>query len=380
MRVLFVLPDLPRSGAATRTVHLAEQLVAHGDRTAVVTFRRAIDPGLADRLQRSSVEILRLRRLRTLCRLRRVVAGAADTVIHAAMPSAGVVGWIIAKLAGRPMVYSYTNCLHVQRPFREKSLTDRLKALLERFIARKAHALHAVSHAVADQLQLAYPGAAPRILAIPYLTTAPVSVMPNGVFAQSRDAYPRLLSMGRLLPHKRFEDAIRAVVAIRATWPTVVLVIVGTGPEHHRLLRLVDEFGLEETVHLIGPSSSPGKFFSWADLLVHPSVHEGYPRVFAEANAHDLEIVSIDTPYAREYARAGGRVRLARPLDSSSLASRVLEAASCDAAERVRLGEGDDAVSRLRNLYSQVSSARSCGYSASRYRSRSSQRRTRARS
>ncbi len=52
MRVIFLLPDLPRSGAATRTIHLAELLVELGISIEVATFLAHVDSGLEARLRR----------------------------------------------------------------------------------------------------------------------------------------------------------------------------------------------------------------------------------------------------------------------------------------------------------------------------------------
>ncbi len=356
MRVVFVLPDLPRSGAATRTVHLAERLVGYGDRVTVATFRSPVDGGLAKRLRRSGIDLIRLPGPRGVRRLHRLLDEGSDTVLHAAMPTAGLLGLCVARATRRPIVYTYTNCLHTQRPFRTISVRDRLKALLERVIASRSDALHAVSQAVADQLRHAYPQSADRVHAIPLSVTAPVSDDALAERPESGGAYPTLLCIGRLLPHKRVEDAIRAVASVRIGWPAAMLLVVGSGPESPRLRRLVSGLGLEANVRLVGESSRPGRFFAWANLLVHPSVCEGYPRVFAEARAHDLPVVAADTPHGREYAHAGGRVLLARPADSGSLAEAITAALTREASgRRTSDAHGSaDVVRDFRALYRRV--------------------------
>jgi glycosyltransferase involved in cell wall biosynthesis len=71
----------------------------------------------------------------------------------------------------------------------------------------------------------------------------------------------------------------------------------------------------------------------WADVLVHPSLYEGYPRVGAEARALALPIVSVDSPYGRELARGGGTVRLARPCDGQSLAAAIGNVVTADTGQ-----------------------------------------------
>lgn len=247
-------------------------------------------------------------------------------MIHAVMPTAGLLGLCLARAMSRPIVYSYTNCLHGHRPFGVRSTRDRLKMVLEQVMAGQCDALHAVSHPVSRQLRETYPQATRRNHAIVSAVTAPVSEDPRADSAELSDAHPRLLCMGRLLPHKRVDDAIRAVASIRMDCPGIILLIVGSGPDHGRLKRLASQLGVGANVRLIGESTSPACFLSWADVLVHPSLYEGYPRVFAEARAHGLPVVSIDTPYGREYADTGARVFLARPADGDSLARTIAKA------------------------------------------------------
>ncbi|MFC5108338.1 glycosyltransferase [Kibdelosporangium philippinense] len=136
---------------------------------------------------------------------------------------------------------------------------------------------------------------------------------------------------------------MRAVAAIRDKWPKVRLVVLGSGSERHQLARLVAELGVMDSVVFTGESNSPARLFDWADLLVHPSLYEGYPRVFAEAIAAGTPVVSIDSPYARELTKGGASVFLARPMDSASLAATIVEALQNVGSTNAHNGYGADA-------------------------------------
>lgn len=353
MRIVFVLPDLPLSGAATRTVHVAEQLVSRGYDVVTVILLQRVDESIARRLNARGIELLRLSSSAGLRRIRRALVADPATIVHAAMPTAGAVGLWLARLFRLPFVYSYTNCLHVDRPVSERTPRDRLKGVLEAQLATRADALHAVSHSVAAQLARNYPQAADRVHAIPYQLTQPAEASPaayNAALENLREEWPRLLVVGRLLDHKRVNDVIRATRLIRNTWPTVKLVVLGAGPACEKLRQLALREDIEGNVHFTGESDAPGPYFDWADVLVHPSLYEGYPRVFAEALAKRIPIVSIDSPYAREVARINSTVFLARPFDHSSIAEKVYEA--LDQTEDVPRGESDrDPIDGLCAIY-----------------------------
>src|SRR6185312_12044415 len=61
-----------------------------------------------------------------------------------------------------------------------------------------------------------------------------ISVVPNGVepvpaVASVRSAEPRLVVLGRLVPHKRVEHAIEVLARLRDRWPGLRLSVVGEG-------------------------------------------------------------------------------------------------------------------------------------------------------
>jgi glycosyltransferase involved in cell wall biosynthesis len=355
MQIIFLLPDLPRSGAATRTVYLAEHLVEQGASVHVATFLRRVDAGMAARLERSGIGVLRLPTGSAVLQLRHLLRSGKDTIVHAAMPTAGLLGLCLARAYAHPMVYTYTNCLHIQRPFRRLSVLDILKARLERLMADHSEALHTVSHSVATQLRRSYPHATARTHAIVYPSTPPIGEdVVTGISCPGfADAYPKLLAVGRLLPHKRFGDAIKAITSVRLHWPRAMLVVLGAGPELGPLQCLVSELGLSDNVCLPGESRTPEAYFAWADLLLHPSLYEGYPRVAAEACATLLPVVSIDTPYGRELTRMSGRVQVARPCDSESLAKAILAALAQGSPSQV-VDHPSDAGREIHSLYHQL--------------------------
>ena len=358
MRIIFILPDLPLSGAATRTVHLAEHLVGEGNNVVVVTIMRAIDGSLKERLRRSGVEVISLAKVAGLRRASQWMIGSETTIVHAAMPSAGLVGLLLARIFRHPVVYSYTNCIHIQRPLRTLSIREHIKSSLEQVMAARCDALHAVAGSVATQLLRAYPRSEGRVYTVPYRITPPASGDGrrgwHDVDAVEK-SWPKLLCVGRLVPHKRVEDAIRAIAFIREALPKVRLIVLGAGPERRRLVSLAADLTVSENVVFMGESSNPDRLFDWANILLHPSLYEGYPRVFAEAIAKRIPIVSIDAPYAREVAQAGVSIILARPMDASSLATKIVEATRLTEFDRVHDGAYmDTGVAKLLELYLQL--------------------------
>src|SRR5690606_8149976 len=66
------------------------------------------------------------------------------------------------------------------------------------------------------------------------------------------DREPRLVVLGRLVPHKRVEDAIEVVSALRDEWPTLTLRVVGSGWWEQSLREIVSAQGLDDVVSFAG--------------------------------------------------------------------------------------------------------------------------------
>ncbi|HHH30515.1 MAG TPA: glycosyltransferase, partial [Polyangiaceae bacterium] len=91
---------------------------------------------------------------------------------------------------------------------------------------------------------------------------------------------------GRLVASKRFGLALEAAGSIGA-----VALVIGDGPDRAALERRSRELGLR--ARFVGRRPRPEALLdlSCADLLVHPSAHEGAPTVIREARALGVPVV-----------------------------------------------------------------------------------------
>jgi glycosyltransferase involved in cell wall biosynthesis len=132
-----------------------------------------------------------------------------------------------------------------------------------------------------------------------------ISLAPNGVdpvpaVTATRSAEPRLVVLGRLVPHKQVEHAIDVVARLRDRWPALTLDVVGSGWWGEQLRRHADERGVADRVRFHGHVDEQTKHellaTSWLQLC--PSVKEGWGIVVTEAGAHSVPTVA--------YRSAGG--------------------------------------------------------------------------
>jgi phosphatidyl-myo-inositol dimannoside synthase len=100
-----------------------------------------------------------------------------------------------------------------------------------------------------------------------------------------------IFSLGRLVPRKGFDLALRGVAEVADEFPGLSYLIAGDGPERQRLEALAGELGLSGRVHFLGNVDEPTKWAAYdaCDLFVMPnrllggSDWEGFGIVFLEA-------------------------------------------------------------------------------------------------
>lgn len=132
-----------------------------------------------------------------------------------------------------------------------------------------------------------------------------VAVVHNGTepvleVVEEKSTDPSLCVVGRLVPHKKVEDAVDAAVALRATHPGLRVHVVGSGWWRPELERYVEEHGAGDCVVFEGHVDEERKqrvyARSWAMAL--PSLKEGWGLVVGEAGMHRTPTVA--------YRAAGG--------------------------------------------------------------------------
>ncbi|MBA3332093.1 MAG: glycosyltransferase family 4 protein [Actinobacteria bacterium] len=112
----------------------------------------------------------------------------------------------------------------------------------------------------------------------------------------------RLVAVGRLVPSKRFEHAIRALAALRAQVPEATLVLVGDGPERRRLGSLAAGLGLNGAVRFAGrvPEDEKRRILQEADVVLATSVREGWGLTVTEGARLGTPAVAYDGPGLRD--------------------------------------------------------------------------------
>lgn len=151
--------------------------------------------------------------------------------------------------------------------------------------------------------------------------------------------------VGRLDPVKRIPDLVSAMAHLPDRYQ---LHIFGEGAERARIEHQIAHAKLEPRVHLRGRVTRPHTALSQIDVMVLPSIAEGFGLVLIEAMAAGVPIVATDVPGVRDVV-AHEETGLLVPAQCPAELARAIRRVSEDAVLTGRLT--DNAYRRVRAEY-----------------------------
>jgi colanic acid/amylovoran biosynthesis glycosyltransferase len=294
LRIAVLTTSWPRDDRDATGRFLAnqvERLRAAGCEVSIVAPRSAIATGFNDHNLAGGAGVVANAKRRpwrvpfllfNMARAVRRAARHAD-VVHA--------NWLltapIAAMSGRPVVLTLHGSGTAGR-FEDLRIAKDFPRVF-RWLVRRAAVVVGVSPLLADAARTA---GAREVLEVPHGVDIPTHRLVAREGALERSEVPIALFAGRLSPEKGVETLAAAFDDL----PDVRLVVAGEGPMRSRLERVP---GAE----LLGVLSSDelAAQYDRADVLVVPSLREGFGVVALEAMAHGVPVVA---------SRVGGLQRL----------------------------------------------------------------------
>ncbi len=171
------------------------------------------------------------------------------------------------------------------------------------------------------------------------VSVAPPGVEPRFSPGGRRSPVPLVVAVGRLVPVKRFDLLIEALVRAKEKCPELRAVIVGEGYERGRLEGLRDRYGAEGWLTLPGRvgDDALADWYRRAWVVASASQREGWGMTLTEAAACGTPAVATDIAGHRDAVLDGRSGLLADGVDG--MAAALVEVVGT-AELRARLGRG----------------------------------------
>ncbi|WP_119072342.1 glycosyltransferase [Aggregatilinea lenta] len=284
----------------------AAQLEAAGVPVEQILIRRDLDPALWRDL---------------LARLHAI----QPDVVHTHLFHADLYGTLAARRAGVPYVISSR---HNDDKFRRRTPIR----LLLHTLWRRTDAGIAISDAI-RRFSIEVEGARPDQIRTIHYGLNPASIdAPAGMRTQLSEqigAPPDALLVGsvcRLIEQKGLMDGLRGFAQVARDVPEAHYVLAGDGPLRGALEAEAIQLGVADRVHFLGWRDDARAVMSALDLLLAPSLWEGFGLVFLEAMALGVPILSTCVSAIPEVVIDGETGWLVPPHDADAVAVALREA------------------------------------------------------
>lgn len=329
LKIALCITDLDVGGAERALVELAVRLDRKRFEPAVYCLgpEPAPQASCVPPLKAAGIEVhclgaWRIWQLASVGReLRGLLKARRPDVVQSFLFHANLVSRLAARQVGvRPVISG----IRVAEPRRWHLWADRLtSSLVDRYVC--------VSHSVARFSATRARLPAEKLVVIPnavdvdrFPARQPIDRTTLGVKPGRR----MVVCVGRLEHQKGVGWLIGSARAWLDQVPDGDLVLVGQGPDRHKLERRCEELGLAGRVQFAGWRSDVPEILAAAELLVLPSKWEGMPNVVLEAMASRLPVVASDVEGVRELLGPSADEQTVTYGDADALAKKIVKLVS----------------------------------------------------
>ena len=389
MRIVHVITRLILGGAQENTLLTVQGLQErHGDDVVLITgpaegpegdlFERAERAGLRVEVMPELVRAIRpATDVRAYRRLGQAIRRLEPEVVHTHSSKAGIVG---RAAAWRERVPAVVHTVH-GLPFgpSERPARNRVYVSLERWAARRCHAIVSVCDAMTEQALAAGVGRPEQYQTVYSGMDVDAFLNPARPRAEVRRELGlepdqvAFATVARLFERKGHDDILAVAPGVLAANPRVRFVWIGSGVWRERLEAEAERLGVRPAIHFTGlvPPDRIPELLHACDAVVHPSLREGLARVLPQALLCGRPGISYDVDGAREVILTDETGILLPPRDLPALGQAIGRLAA-DPALRDRLGQegrrrfahqfrAETMVDQLRSLYERLLAQRHVG-------------------
>lgn len=300
MYIFQMIDGLSTGGAEQLQVTFAIEANRRGFKLAVISLDEAVDSQYVKQLHALGAAVYffptnRIFNFNNLYRITKLFQSERPDILHAHLTYSTIIGSMVARLTHIPVVAT----LHAT------GIDERFRAprteLVEKFALRHlVHKVIACGPSVARYYQT-------------IIRDLPVLVIPNAVgdapqiSSSERDALRKeivgdsdrsiIISVGRLVVRKGFEDLLDAFSILHSSHPDAFLAIVGNSNDEifiNILEQKIKDLNLSDHVRLLGWRTDVPKLLLSSDLFVLASHFEGLPIAILEAMAIGLPVLATD--------------------------------------------------------------------------------------
>lgn len=138
----------------------------------------------------------------------------------------------------------------------------------------------------------------------------------------SKELY-RIVTVGRMVLQKNYPLAVRTAKLLKDKGLGFKWLFVGEGNDRQKVESLIQEFGLQKYIYLMGMQPNPYPYMAACDIYVQTSSFEGFGLTLTEARILNKPVVSTNFPVVYDQIKDGENGLIAE-MNPESLADKIL--------------------------------------------------------
>jgi glycosyltransferase involved in cell wall biosynthesis len=297
MYIFQMIDGLSTGGAEHLQVTFAKEAKRRGFKLAVISLSKDDDSQYLNELRELGTMVYffpskRVFDFNNLYRITKLFWTERPDILHTHLAYSTVIGSIVARLSFIPIVATL-HSTGIEERFRASRIV-KAEIFAQRYLV---HKIIACGPAVAryyranikDEPVLVIPNAVDDV---PQISSSERDTLRKQIAGDSDR--PIIISVGRLVHLKGFEDLLDAFSIIHSSHPTAFLAIVGGGDLKSVLDQKIKDLSLSDHVRLLGWRTDVQNLLFASDLFVLASHWEGLPIVLLEAMAAGLPVLATD--------------------------------------------------------------------------------------
>jgi glycosyltransferase involved in cell wall biosynthesis len=211
---------------------------------------------------------------------------------------------------------------------------------INRWLLSKVDHIISVSEASRDDLQSLFSIPSSRFSVLP----VGIERVVYGQVASMAEPGPHLVHVGGFSFEKNHTGLLRIFQSVRAHFSQAQLWLVGDGPLRVSITDMVNQQPWAEAVHFTGFIRTPLDYIASGDVLLLPSVIEGFPAVIPEAFYCGTPVVAYEVGGIGSILTAGQTGFPIKPNDENAFADAVIRVLQMNEDQRRSITD------RARNL------------------------------
>jgi glycosyltransferase involved in cell wall biosynthesis len=255
-----------------------------------------------------------------MARLARLLRRERFDILHTHKFASNVWGGVIGQACRVPIIVAHEHTWSYE--------DDPLRVWLDgHVVARCATKFVAVSAADRDRMITVEKVPAERIVVVPanvYLPRPPAGEPGLRDELGLGPGTPLVAVVAGLRPQKALSVLVRAHALVVERLPDAQLVLAGEGPCRPGLTELVEELGIGDRVHLLGPRQDVDSILRAADVAALSSDFEGTPLFVTECIANSTPLVATAVGGLPDLIEHGKTGWLVPPRDPQALADGLI--------------------------------------------------------